>query len=111
MPAPTALQRKPDLLVGDSAAEIPLPNTLDDDLENNEDVEITTLPEPITLSSPSQKQPEDTAMQIDEESRPRFPPTNPSSSTAATRIQSRKVLIPPTACRLSNPHGPRSTLH
>jgi RNA-binding protein PNO1 len=92
MPAPTALQRRPDPPLDEAAADIPLPTSTDEDLL---DVEITTLDPLTSLSSFPQAQPQDNTMQIDEESRPRFPPSDPTTSPTVLRIQSRKVPIPP----------------
>jgi RNA-binding protein PNO1 len=92
MPAPTALQRRPDPPLDEAAADIPLPTSTDEDLL---DVEITNLDPLTSLSSFPQAQPQDNTMQIDEESRPRFPPSDPTTSPTVLRIQSRKVPIPP----------------
>jgi RNA-binding protein PNO1 len=90
MPAPTALQREPDLLIEAEAQTVPLPETGDEDLIIDQDVtsKATQVAPPVPAP-----QPEDTAMQIDEEGRPRFPPA--SAETTTLRIQSRKVPVPP----------------
>ena len=90
MPAPTALQRRPEEFADNIAADIPLPTSTDEDL----DVEITTIPESTSLSVPSDTQPSDTTMSIDESSTRRYLPTTTATSPS-TRIQSRKVPIPP----------------
>ncbi len=92
MPAPTALQRAPIALAESEPYDIPLPPST-----NDEDLDIITEPQP--QSSPSQTQQDlSSAMEIDEEGRPRFLPATTSSSPqspSAIRIQSRKVPIPP----------------
>lgn len=95
MPAPTALQRVPETLANDQAEQIPLPSTADDDLDL--DIE-TTTPAPLTSFAPSTPtQTDDTSMQLeDEEGRPRFAATtNTISPTTASKIQTRKVPVPP----------------
>ena len=93
MPAPTALLRKPEELAQDQteAESIPLPTTIDDDLEIN----IQTREPTSTLPTPPAEPTEDTAMSIDEEGRPHFTPIINTTSPTALRIQSRKVPIPP----------------
>jgi RNA-binding protein PNO1 len=91
MPAPTALQRKPELLAETEAHSVPLPDTGDEDLIETDQVVISTTTPATTATQTSQL--EDTAMQIDEEGRPRFPPA--SADTTTLRIQSRKVPVPP----------------
>ena len=91
MPAPTALQRIPTTLAESEAHDIPLPPST-----NDEDLDIITEPQP--QPSPLQTQPDSSsAMEVDEEGRPRFLPATTSSeqSPSAIRIQSRKVPIPP----------------
>jgi len=90
MPAPTALQRAPELLAADEAQSVPLPESADTDLALADVEIITEVPPTITSLEPIS---EDTAMQIDEEGRPRFAPA--SDSPTAVRVQSRKVPIPP----------------
>src|SRR5271156_894506 len=92
MPAPTALHRKPKLLAETEAHSVPLPDTGDEDLLIETDQVVTSTTTPVTTTTQT-SQPEDTAMQIDEEGRPRFPPT--SADTTTLRIQSRKVPVPP----------------
>ena len=87
MPAPTALQRRSELEV--EAYNIPLPQDEDSDLEITTETPTSELPPPTSPGST----PQDTAMQIDSEGRPHFPPA-PSTLTAL-RIQNRKVPIPP----------------
>ncbi|KAK5076016.1 pre-rRNA-processing protein pno1 [Lithohypha guttulata] len=108
MPAPTALQRKPEDLAQDVAIDSapvpelnipqePLPTEID--ISTEDQTQISTH----TLQQDDQAQQEDTSMQIDSEGRPHFPPStdtilsSPSSlaPTLATKIQSRKVPIPP----------------
>lgn len=92
MPAPTALQRKPELLPETEAQSMPLPDTGDEDLLIETDQIVTSTTTPV-ITAIQTSQPEDTAMQIDEEGRPRFPPA--SADTTTLRIQSRKVPVPP----------------
>jgi RNA-binding protein PNO1 len=92
MPAPTALQRKPELLAETEAHSMPLPDTGDEDLLIETDQIVTSTTTPV-ITAIQTSQPEDTAMQIDEEGRPRFPPA--SADTTSLRIQSRKVPVPP----------------
>ena len=92
MPAPTALQRRPDLLTEAEAHSVPLPETADEDLLIETDQDITFAITPAT-TTPQMQQTEENAMQIDEEGRPRFPPA--STDTTTLRIQSRKVPVPP----------------
>lgn len=89
MPAPTALLRNPEALSEDEAHGVPLPLTNDDDL----DIDIITAPQEPTLSDSIPEPAEDSAMQVDEEGRPRFSPAKPDNTSL--RIQSRKVPIPP----------------
>ncbi|KIW26324.1 pre-rRNA-processing protein PNO1 [Cladophialophora immunda] len=97
MPAPTALQRAPPETIAESADQqphdIPLPP---DSNEENIEVDIITAPQPESAVTQALEE-TDTAMQIDEEGRPRFAPASQSGSetTAALRIQSRKVPVPP----------------
>ena len=90
MPAPTMLQRKPDVDIEVGAQNIPLPEPVDEDILVDQDV-ISTVTQAAPTAPASQS--EDTPMQIDEEGRPRFPPA--SAETTALRIQSRKVPVPP----------------
>lgn len=90
MPAPTAPLRNPEALAEQTAADIPLPTTLDDDLE---DTAMNTAPIVSTLPPPTQENGDDTAMTLDE--RPHFQPASTETSPAAVRIQARKVPIPP----------------
>jgi RNA-binding protein PNO1 len=92
MPAPTALQRKPELLAETEAQSMPLLDTGDEDLLIETDQIVTSTTTPV-ITAIQTSQPEDTAMQIDEEGRPRFPPA--SADTTTLRIQSRKVPVPP----------------
>lgn len=95
MPAPTALQRRPELFAADAAAQaqdVPLPISTDDELQEPETSIITEPQEPSRHQDP---QIEDPAMQIDDDSRPRYLPANTTTSPSALRIQSRKVPIPP----------------
>jgi RNA-binding protein PNO1 len=91
MPAPTALQRKPEPLGDTTPTEIPLPINSDDDLS---EPQIITLPEATPLTS-LQPQSEDSEMQIDSESRPLFPPSSTTPSTLIAKVQTRKIPIPP----------------
>jgi len=91
MPAPTALQRKPDLLTDSEAQAVPLPDDNDEDLMD----ETTSIPNETATSNnaPSVSAPPDTAMQIDTEGRPTFPPA--TTSPSVPHIQTRKIPIPP----------------
>src|SRR5271156_1495309 len=90
MPAPTALLRKPDVLA--EAESVPLPPDGDDDLLiepiPSETTQNSAPAHPASTSDPS------TAMQIDEEGRPRFAPA-PADNITTVRVQSRKVPVPP----------------
>lgn len=90
MPAPTALKAAPE----EPAANIPLPDsTSDEDLLDAPSAEAALLeadPSSTTAAAPDAMQLDDT---IDEENRPRFAPA--SSTTTATRVEHRKVPIPP----------------
>ncbi len=92
MPAPTALQRRPELFADSAAEDVPLPIWTDDELQEPETTIITEVTHPSSLPEP---QPEDTAMPLDEEARPRYAPADTATSPSAIRIQSRKVPIPP----------------
>ncbi|EXJ79026.1 pre-rRNA-processing protein PNO1 [Capronia epimyces CBS 606.96] len=94
MPAPTALQRTSEAPSEAEPDVLPLPPSTSESDENL-DVDIITAPQPSESDVPAQVT-GDTAMQIDEEGRPRFAPasSHPESPTAL-RIQSRKVPIPP----------------
>ncbi|KAK5104634.1 pre-rRNA-processing protein pno1 [Lithohypha guttulata] len=103
MPAPTALQRKPEDLAQDVAidsAPVPELNIPQEPLSTEIDIstEDQTQISTHTQQQEDQAQQEDTSMQIDSEGRPHFPPStdtilsSPSSlaPTLATKIQSRK---------------------
>jgi RNA-binding protein PNO1 len=96
MPAPTALQQKPELLAPTEAHSVPLPITDDEDLLIETDQVVTstttTTTSPVTTATHT-SEPEDAVMRIDEEGRPRFPPA--SADTTSLRIQSRKIPVPP----------------
>lgn len=90
MPAPTALQRNPDLLGDLEPENVPLPNSNEDDFAFT----ITTAtPESCLVEPRTDPLEADEEMQIDEEGRPRFAPAK--AENAAVRIQSRKVPVPP----------------
>lgn len=92
MPAPTALLRRPDTLVDDEAHNVPLPEDNDTDIAEIPSSQATTM----TSHNNPEPRPEDTAMSIDTEGRPHFPPANPTTtSTTALKIQTRKIPIPP----------------
>ena len=91
MPAPTALLRRSDALAEDEAHNVPLPEDLDTDFVD------ASTPSPVANASHpiSEPQPEETAMSIDLESRPHFPPAAPiTTNTTAIKIQTRKIPIP-----------------
>lgn len=108
MPAPTALQRRPD----DFAQEVSIHETLPEDIPlpaETEPNEIDIITESLTqpqdeVISTSQTLPEDTSMQVDSEGRPHFTPSNEitssspttsPSSALTTKITTRKIPIPP----------------
>ncbi|KIW94416.1 pre-rRNA-processing protein PNO1 [Cladophialophora bantiana CBS 173.52] len=97
MPAPTAPQRAAPEAIVESEPHphnILFPPVIN---EENIEVDIITAPQPESLPQQTQEE-TDTAMQIDEEGRPRFAPASSSqtpSETTALRIQSRKVPVPP----------------
>lgn len=87
MPAPTALKAAPQ---EPATSTTPLSSTsqdLDLDLVDAPDAPI------ITTTTTTDDMPLDDA--VDEESRPRFAPAAASSTTTATRVEHRKVPIPP----------------
>lgn len=90
MPAPTALKAAPL----EPAASIPLPPTTpDEDLLDAPSAEaplLSTDPSLTTAPSTDAMQLDDT---FDEENRPRFAPA--ANTTTATRVEHRKVSIPP----------------
>ena len=102
MPAPTALLRRPDELA--EALAVPLPpssqsgtfvtihstNGLVDADEDDILVESAATMPPQALTSTTDQE---SAMQIDEEGRPRFPPAK--AIELVHRVQTRKVLVPP----------------
>lgn len=93
MPAPTALKAAPQ----EPATNTPLPSTTEDlDLLDAPSAsaaleEAATAAAPPTTATSNDMQLDDDA--IDEESRPRFAPA--ANTTTATRIEHRKVPIPP----------------
>lgn len=106
MPAPTALQRKPE----DLAHEVAVVQEVD--VEDNADVSGSGASEQYfspedEATRPTHQSPgallenEDTSMQIDSEGRPHFQPSTDiigvttTTRTLANKIQSRKVPIPP----------------
>lgn len=106
MPAPTALQRKPEELAQESAIETTFSQDASTTLEpQSTDIEIVT--EDPTQSLPDslpadEQQFEDTSMQIDAEGRPHFAPSDEATSspttpnsTLTTKVTSRKIPIPP----------------
>lgn len=97
MPAPTALQRRPDLLAEDAAEGIPLPpETADEQAAQDVEIVVTDSTTDLTQSVLQAENPEDSSMQIDAEGRPHFlPSSDPVSPGSALKIQSRKVPIPP----------------
>ncbi|CAJ2501160.1 Uu.00g040130.m01.CDS01 [Anthostomella pinea] len=89
MPAPTAMLKQP-LENTTPPSNVPLPEPDQDEefaLEG-----INTLPEDTSAIQPAAIA-DGEEMEVDEESKPRFAPTQ--NVDAATHIQSRKVLIPP----------------
>jgi len=96
MPAPTALLRQPEALAENEGQDGHVAPSSDHDPEVDMVTTITTTAAPPVdsrISEHALESPEDTIMQIDEEGRPRFAPTQAQST--ALRIQSRKVPIPP----------------
>ena len=94
MPAPTALMRKPEDHAFADAKDVPLPPDADMDFAQETPAEIEESPQEHTTSTPHDLQ-QDTAIQIDEDGHPQFPPADPSTITTSIRIQARKVPIPP----------------
>ncbi|KAL8855739.1 MAG: hypothetical protein Q9178_007610 [Gyalolechia marmorata] len=86
MPAPTALLRRPEELAEASAIPLP-PDDADEDIVLVESG--ATIPARVFSSVNDQA----SAMRIDEEGHPRFPPANPVGLVRRTEI--RKVLVPP----------------
>lgn len=93
MPAPTALMRKPEDLALEIAQDLPLPPDAEMDFAQKATADLETRLQEDAATTPDAQQ--DTAMQIDEEGKPQFPPEDPKTSTTSIRIQSRKVPIPP----------------
>lgn len=105
MPAPTALQRKPETLAEEVVADT---TTQQDSIPVQEaqstDIEITTEPPQESFEGFNETaEDEDSAMQMDTESRPHFAPIDENipeavtntPQTLTTKITSRKVPIPP----------------
>lgn len=91
MPAPTALQRRPDALAEDQAmAEgIPLPAEEDTEL-----LDMNVLPtDDLSLTQTPTENTSDDAVMVDESGRPRFAPAK--ATPLAFRRELRKVPIPP----------------
>jgi RNA-binding protein PNO1 len=95
MPAPTALQRRPEALADDMAPDmameasaVPLPAD-DDDVEL---IDMAMEPDTAPPAAPGASTEEDTAM-TDESGRPKFAPAK--SIPLAFRREQRKVPIPP----------------
>ncbi|KAI4273274.1 MAG: hypothetical protein LQ337_004744 [Flavoplaca oasis] len=86
MPAPTALLRRPDELAEALAVPLPPSNADEDDILVES---AATMPAQALTSITDQE----SAMQIDEEGRPRFPPAK--AIQLVHRVQTRKVLVPP----------------
>ncbi|PQE25254.1 hypothetical protein CJF32_00008547 [Rutstroemia sp. NJR-2017a WRK4] len=105
MPAPTALLRRPEELA--EAVSVPLPSeskrtlpmkstssTMTDMFADQDDEFLLDAPEAVSLeTSVIQPAGEDSEMHIDEEGRPRFAPAK--NIDPATRVEGRKVPIPP----------------
>ncbi|KAI9650142.1 pre-rRNA-processing protein pno1 [Ciborinia camelliae] len=87
MPAPTALLRRPEELA--EATNVSLPNQNQDDDFLLDAPEVTSA-ELDTILPPAV---DDSEMHIDEEGRPRFAPAK--NIDPATRVETRKVPIPP----------------
>lgn len=106
MPAPTALQRAPELLADD---QNDVQQQLDPSLPP-QDHTIHTDPLTVTFS-PEQDETttsRDTEMQIDEEGRPRFAPSSLQPDSPGThRVQSRKVPVPPHRMSPLKTHWPK----
>ena len=93
MPAPTALMHEPEVLANEVAQGASTARNEVGNLTQEIHTDVTTAVTEGTAQDLDASQ--DTAMQIDEEGRPQFPPADPSSTTTSIRIQSRKVPIPP----------------
>ncbi|KAL8843627.1 MAG: hypothetical protein Q9170_000131 [Blastenia crenularia] len=87
MPAPTALLRRPQDLAEASAIPLPLDNGDDDD-----DV-LVEVAATAPAADPAPAVENSSEMQIDEEGRPKFPPSK--VTVAKHGAESRKVLVPP----------------
>ncbi|CAN8102671.1 unnamed protein product [Discula destructiva] len=90
MPAPTALKAAPQ----EPVAETPLANNAEEDLLDAASAQATLLEDPsTTATAPTANDAMQLDDAIDEENRPRFAPA--ASTTTATRVEHRKVPIPP----------------
>ncbi|KAL8997869.1 MAG: hypothetical protein Q9169_002951 [Polycauliona sp. 2 TL-2023] len=86
MPAPTALLRRPDELAEASAIPLPPDNAAEDDV-------LVETVAAMPAQAPTLALDQGSAMQVDEEGRPKFPPARPLQSVH--RAETRKVLVPP----------------
>lgn len=102
MPAPTALQRKPEDLAQNITQEIEEQPQIQ--IPESVEIEIVTEDQFPTDTIQQVEDEDEASMQIDAEGRPHFSPSNdtllssPTTQTAgtlATKIHSRKVPIPP----------------
>lgn len=105
MPAPTALQRKPEILAGEIEVDKSAPQeSITTQEQQSTDIEITTEAPQQTVDDVDQiPEDEDISMQLDSESRPHFAPIDENTpesltnnpKTLTTKITNRKVPIPP----------------
>lgn len=105
MPAPTALQRKPEILAEEIEVDTSAPQeSIATQEQQSTDIEITTEAPQQTVDDVDQiPEDEDISMQLDSESRPHFAPIDENTpesltnnpKTLTTKITNRKVPIPP----------------
>ena len=89
MPAPTALQRRPEEFANDMAMSTPLP--ADEPTESADLIDMNAVADEV-LPDTNHPSTDDTAM-VDESGRPQFAPSK--SIPLAFRRETRKVPIPP----------------
>ncbi|KAJ9198826.1 hypothetical protein DTO164E3_4916 [Paecilomyces variotii] len=89
MPAPTALQRRPEEIAQAEASTLPQPVQDEDDVL----IDATTATPDVSNPAPQTDSAEDSEMRIDEEGRPVFTPAKDVNQ--AYRVETRKVPVPP----------------
>ncbi|KAF6227312.1 hypothetical protein HO133_008755 [Letharia lupina] len=87
MPAPTALLRRPEKLAEAEATPLPQDNDYGDEIL----VDATSATPSVQQDTAAEHL--DSAMQVDEEGRPKFPPAKEAEKSL--KVEARKVFIPP----------------